>query len=227
MGSSFHAMVIDRSGARAATPSRSWDATWDALESENVFGLPDDSALPTDGHYVLDGVGYTIEVQRGGAYRSYSYGNPADHDWPEATRVLRMAHVLARAFRIRIDDRSEKVRARIPDDDVDATSHAMGASCDPLDMSQSSRCGANGRVAIERHRDAAAACDLAPTPNPNGIRACVAGGRVYLGSKDATALLIADIEEMTDDQRIYMQKRLGVGGDVPLRTIAAWRAALR
>jgi hypothetical protein len=118
-GSDFRALVIDRSGVREATPSRSWDSVWDALMNEHVFTLPDDSSLPNDGVSVLDGVGYTIEVQRGGAYRAYKYLDPAEHEWPEATSVLRMAHVLARAFHVRIDDHSRKVRARIPDEDDD------------------------------------------------------------------------------------------------------------
>ena len=61
-------------------------------------------------------------------YRAYSYGNPADHEWAEATHVLAIAHVLARELHVRIDDRSAKVRARVPDVDVDATSRAIGAS---------------------------------------------------------------------------------------------------
>lgn len=230
-GSDFHALVIDRSGSRAATPTRSWNETWDALTNDGIFTLPDDSSLPNDGQYILDGVGYTVEVQRDGAYRSYSYGNPAEHDWPEATRVLHMAHVLARAFRVRIDDRSPKVRARVPDEDVDASSRAMGAPCDPFDMSQSMRCGANGRVAVEiAHGGARAGCVLEPVPPPNryGFSACVGSDRVYLASSpEYDTLLVADVAEMTDDQRVYVQKKMGITAAAPLRTIAAWRAALR
>jgi len=149
-----------------------------------------------------------------------------------------MAHVLARAFRVRIDDRSAKVRARIPDDDVDrqwrstsaidASSHAMGAPCDPLDMMQSF-CGANGRVAMQRHHDGAAPCDFRPLPPPNpyGFRACDASNRVYFGSREGTSFIVADVAEMTDDQRLHLQKRMGIAAATPLRTIAAWRAALR
>jgi hypothetical protein len=57
--------------------------------------------------------------------------------------------------------------------------------------------------------------------------ACVGRDRVYLGSApEYDTLLVADVSEMTDDQRFYVQKKMGLAGEAPLRTIAAWRAAL-
>jgi len=221
-GSATRALVIDASGTRTASVSR---AAWEKVIELGVLTLPDESALASDGKYILDGVMYVVEVQRDGVYRTYSYGNPSDHEYREATQVLAIAHVLARELHVRIDDRSEAVRARVPDVDV-TTSDAMGAPCDPLDMSQPG-CGAHGRVSWARERNVRVPCDPKPIPPPNpyGWSACIDAGRVYFPGGHATTLVL-DIAETSDEQRLYMQKRIGMAHATPLRTVDEWRAAL-
>ena len=229
-GSSFRAIAIDIHGSRLATPSRSWRSVWESLTADGILTLPDESSLPSDGVTIVDGWAYVIEAQHEGVYSSSTYSDPAEHAWPQATSILRIAHLIARTFQIPIDDRSPEVRARVPDTDIDTRSHALGAPCDPLDITETSRCGVHGRNAVLHSDDvrAPAPCELKPLrlPNPAAWTACTNEGRVYVGSSDNKVLLVVDVAEMTDDQRTFEQRMLGLRHDKPLRTIAEWRAVL-
>ena len=80
-------------------PESGWDALWAHLKALGVWDLPDDSTLPQEGRGIhLDGSAYTVELQRGGAYRAYHYGNPHWERWPEAAQMVSIVELLDAEF---------------------------------------------------------------------------------------------------------------------------------
>ena len=76
-----------------------WAALLGSLEGEDLWTLPDPSALPRDGVHVTDGVGITVELATEGGYRSYRYGNPHAHTtWPSAAKADRILRRVQSAF---------------------------------------------------------------------------------------------------------------------------------
>lgn len=80
-------------------PARPWPQVWDELCALGIFRLPDSSTLP-QGASVRDGVGYVVEYQTGGRYRTYEYGNPGYQPWPEAESISRIGMLLAKEFSV-------------------------------------------------------------------------------------------------------------------------------
>ncbi len=81
-------------------PDIGWDAFWGKLVSDGILELPDGRCFK-DYHAVMDGVGFTIELNLQGAYRIYHYSNPqaqtADHGVkdPQAIEAARRMSEIA------------------------------------------------------------------------------------------------------------------------------------
>jgi len=56
-------------------PAQGWDEFWDRLVAEGILALPDSSCFK-DYLAINDGIGYVVEINMDGIYRSYEYGNP-------------------------------------------------------------------------------------------------------------------------------------------------------
>lgn len=83
-------------------PKAGWDDLWNRLEREEFFTLPDQEELPRDGYdYGVDGIGYVVEINREGTYRTYLYTNPDDHKRPQDRHMVAIARMLEEQFRLR------------------------------------------------------------------------------------------------------------------------------
>lgn len=71
-----------------------WKAVLRRVEAEGLWTLPDESSLRHDGVAVMDGWGITVELRDGPRYRTYQYGNPDAHKWPEAAKATQIARAL-------------------------------------------------------------------------------------------------------------------------------------
>jgi hypothetical protein len=117
-GSNFRAVLVDKQGARDLEPRGGWEALWNQLGAQQLFTLPDESALPPDDVHILDGVVYLVQIQQEGAFRQYGYSDLYEHDRSEYTRMLRIAHALGRAFDVVLERPRLDVRDRIADGQV-------------------------------------------------------------------------------------------------------------
>ena len=63
------------------------------MAREGILTLPDASTLKDDlnGSYIMDGTSYVVEINKDSVYRTYMYSNPAEHKWPEAKRIVKIA----------------------------------------------------------------------------------------------------------------------------------------
>ena len=57
------------------------------MEGLGILTLPDSSTLPNEVG-VCDGIGYVVEINDGGRYRTYCYSNPQSQIWPEAEKII-------------------------------------------------------------------------------------------------------------------------------------------
>lgn len=112
------AAIIDKSGMHETTLSVPIERTWKKLEAQGIFTLPNQSTLPEDHVYIVDGVSFVFQVRRGGEFREYTYDNPYDHTWPESETVLRMLHTLSSAFGVMMEREDTSVRDPIADKQV-------------------------------------------------------------------------------------------------------------
>lgn len=88
----------DRRAKLAAVPrSTDWARTWDELERGGLLQLRDDSEIPQC-EMVLDGIGYVVEIARGGYYRTFLVDNPQSLRSEDGDRFLRLLPALISAF---------------------------------------------------------------------------------------------------------------------------------
>lgn len=71
-----------------------WSAVLRALETHDVWTLPDESEVPQSGGIVNDGVGLVVEAWNGRRYRSYHYGNPDLQPSAEAKHAQTMLELI-------------------------------------------------------------------------------------------------------------------------------------
>ena len=150
---------------------------------------------------------------------------PPDHEWAEATHVLAIAHVLARELHVRIDNRSAKFALAFPTPtrrdlarDRRAVRPARHVAV-VLRLTRPRRDGAASTIAARREIRS-----RSRPPNPYEWSACLDGDRVYFLAK--SAVLVGDIGEMSDEQRLLLQSKIGIAHVTPLRTASEWRAAI-
>ena len=79
------------------TPQTNWETLWKKLESLGILTLPDDSTLPKK-IAVLDGISYVVEINDGKQYRTYRYGSPQSHEYPEAENIIQIIQTLREEF---------------------------------------------------------------------------------------------------------------------------------
>jgi hypothetical protein len=82
---------------RDITPKNGWDKLWNRLVELDLLTLPDSSTLRGE-EMILDGVGYVVEINRDGRYRTYMYGNPKHQKWPEAKKIISIIETLHDEF---------------------------------------------------------------------------------------------------------------------------------
>lgn len=84
---------------RSITPKSKWSQLWERLTSEGILVLPDSSEL---GNVIPapDGESCVVEINFGGRYRAYEYGNPTDQKAPEAKRIAAIVETLFKEFGI-------------------------------------------------------------------------------------------------------------------------------
>ena len=103
-GTSFHdLMLYSQNGACVDFRRRSgvgvcrgnfvsspdWRSALRRAEAADLWTLPDETALPSDGISVMDGWGIVVELRDGPSYRWYAYGNPDAHKRrPEAAKAV-------------------------------------------------------------------------------------------------------------------------------------------
>lgn len=88
-----------------SAPKSGWNRFWNALAHEGILTLPDASTLKDDlnGGIIRDGVSYVVEVNKDGVYRTYMYSNPAEHKWPEAKRIVKIAELFYKELPVHRD----------------------------------------------------------------------------------------------------------------------------
>jgi hypothetical protein len=74
-------------------PKSDWSKVWIRLVQLDLLTLPDSSTLRGE-KSMLDGVSYVVEINQGGSYRTYQYGNPQEQEWPEAKKILNIVQIL-------------------------------------------------------------------------------------------------------------------------------------
>ena len=73
-----------------------WKNVLRRAEASDLWTLPDDSSLPSDGVMVFDGWSLVVELRDGPRYRSYHYSNPDAHKaWPQAAKAVAIARATA------------------------------------------------------------------------------------------------------------------------------------
>ncbi len=90
-------LLAERQPLQIVTPQTAWTSLWEKLETLGILTLPDSTTLP-NGKMVLDGVTYVVEINDGGHYRTYMYGNPQLQDWPEARQMQEIINTLEEEF---------------------------------------------------------------------------------------------------------------------------------
>jgi len=67
-------------------PKSGWENTWQKLSDAEILSLPDSSELPNKKR-ILDGIVYSVEINKNGVYRTYYYSNPQFQEWREAGQM--------------------------------------------------------------------------------------------------------------------------------------------
>lgn len=107
-----------------------WRAIWDALEGAGIQALPDEDALPREMRpLVFDGWGFTVQLQIGPQYRSYSYSNPDAGKHPAHTRAAALDSLVWRLLPPSFPPRRRQVvRGRLRIEDGFRTIQPCGSS---------------------------------------------------------------------------------------------------
>jgi hypothetical protein len=82
---------------KLAAPKSGWEATWQRLVSAGLLTLPDASAIRCNPH-MTDGIGYVVEYNVKGSYRTYRYTNPEYPKCGEAKQMMRIGEIIAEEF---------------------------------------------------------------------------------------------------------------------------------
>lgn len=81
-----------------SAPRSGWEKTWHKLEEMDILNLPDYSQLPGQEPSVIDGIGYFVEINMDGKYRTYAYGNPQLQKRQEAEQMMTIGKTISDEF---------------------------------------------------------------------------------------------------------------------------------
>lgn len=78
-------------------PGSGWEGAWKKLLDAGILTLPDGSKAGCKAE-VLDGLGYVVETNVNGKYRTYRYGNPTVAECDEAKQIILIEQIMADEF---------------------------------------------------------------------------------------------------------------------------------
>jgi hypothetical protein len=81
-------------------PKSGWAGAWDKLVGAGILVLPDEPKTQCSSG-ALDGVGYVVETNSAGTYRTYRYDNPKNAGCDEAARIITIEETIANEFGIK------------------------------------------------------------------------------------------------------------------------------
>lgn len=90
---------IGKSGRAGACHTRlvgepDWKGILQRIERAQVWTLPDESELPQDSVWIMDGWSILVEVRDGAHYRAYHHANPDGHQHPVSKHAAEIAEAL-------------------------------------------------------------------------------------------------------------------------------------
>jgi hypothetical protein len=82
-----------------AAPKSGWETFWQRLQDAGILTLPDAATIQCSA-MVNDGMGYVVEYNRNGIYRTYMYDNPNFAKCDEAKRMIAIGNLISAEFGI-------------------------------------------------------------------------------------------------------------------------------
>lgn len=81
-----------------SVPKTGWQDFWKQIVNEGILKLPDATTIRCRNPLIKDGTSYVVEINMDNTYRTYLYDNPNFSKCDEATRMIKIADVIAEEF---------------------------------------------------------------------------------------------------------------------------------
>ena len=90
--------IYESGKTNLSAPKSGWENSWQKLVNVGILDLPDSSELPEYENKFIDGIGYFVEVNINGKYRTYSYSNPQAQKLKEAEKIIKIGKIISDEF---------------------------------------------------------------------------------------------------------------------------------